>query len=132
MKQLIAALGCCLALSAQAENTVVSDHERIARSWLDLVDHGDYNSSWREAGETFQHRISQHDWLNVIEYARDPLGKPISRELISTPLDADSAIRNATVRLDFRTDFENRHVATERVTLRRTESHWQVSGYLIH
>jgi len=130
MRVILAILACSLAFAVQADNHV--DHEKIARNWLKLVDRGDYDSSWESADRTFQRRVSQDDWLNVIEYARDPLGKPVSRELISQLSKDERANRARTISLDFRTDFENRHVATERVTLQRHDNYWQVSSYLIH
>ncbi|MCV6590689.1 MAG: DUF4019 domain-containing protein [Marinobacterium sp.] len=110
-----------------------SPEERIARNWLQLVDHGDYIHSWERADKSFQRRINQQDWLNVVDYARSPLGKPISRQLAKLTDDPDlSNEHERYVHLDFYTRFEHRLTATERITLHKQEQHWRITRYLIH
>lgn len=130
MKLITLVFCICLTLTAHAGDATQRE-EQIARHWLQLVDRGDYQHSWEETDQTFQQRVDAHDWISIVEYARDPLGKPVSRVLISAHRQSRSK-HEQFVKLDFKTDFENRHVATERITLHQRDDHWLISSYLIH
>ena len=107
-----------------------------AKAWLKLVDNGQYQRSWHDAAPVFQQRFSTDDWVNISEYARLPLGKQLSRTLINhyrAETAAGPENEGGTyIKLDFKTTFENRQAATERVTLHQEASDWQVTSYLIH
>jgi|GEM_PF-3144402 len=122
----------CISLSITAQaNETTQQEEQVARHWLQLVDRGDYLHSWEETDQNFQQRINAHDWVSIVEYARDPLGHPISRTLISSHRQHHSK-GEQFIKLSFKTDFENRHIATEHITLHQRDGHWQISSYLIH
>lgn len=130
MKLITLILGCWLSMTVQASEATPQE-EQIARHWLQLVDQGDYLHSWEETDHKFQQRINARDWVSIVEYARDPLGKPVSRKLIQAQRHSTSS-NEQFVKLDFKTDFENRHIATERITLHQRDGNWQISKYLIH
>ncbi len=130
MKLITLILGCWLSIAVQAGEATAQE-EQIARHWLELVDQGDYLHSWEETDRKFQQRINARDWVSIVEYARDPLGHPASRKLIQVQRN-NAGNNEQFVKLDFKTDFENRHVATERITLHQRDGNWQISNYLIH
>ena len=49
-----------------------------------LVDDGRYAESWDHASELFRNTISKEGWKSALHGTRDPLGKVISRKVIST------------------------------------------------
>ncbi len=50
--------------------------EQSARSWLTLVDDGQYGQSWQQAGSFFQSKIAKADWEHALQQVRAPLEPP--------------------------------------------------------
>ena len=104
-----------------------------ATSWVSLIDQGQYERGWSDAGTLFKTRIAQPDWAREIKPIRRPLGAVVSRKLVgddevkSLPgaPDGDYAI------LRFDTDFSNKHTSVETIVLAREAGGWKVDGYFI-
>ncbi|XUU61530.1 DUF4019 domain-containing protein [Erythrobacter sp. HA6-11] len=103
--------------------------ESAARSWLLLVDAGDWQASFDAAGKSFQEPNTLGTWRSASEQARIPLGKALRREMIEVR--SVNAPPNGFEILRFRTDFEDRQEAIETVTLEREDGSWKVVGYFI-
>ena len=105
-----------------------------AYTWLGLIDNGEYGRSWEETASIFKAHVSQAQWEKALENITKPLGKVISREVISqTPTETvPGAPKGNYVVIQFRTDFENKKGAIETVTpMLEKDGQWRVSGYYI-
>lgn len=104
-----------------------------ARRWLQLVDSGRWNESWRGAAESFQSQISESQWAAMVQPVRAPLGPVSSRELKSlTKLSSLPGLPPGDYEtLQFQTDFARKMGAIETVGLAHENSGWKVIGYFI-
>lgn len=108
--------------------------EKSARTWLGIVDEGNYDQSWDQAAELFRGAVTKADWAKAMNGARKPLGRLLSRKLKSSTY-AESlpgAPDGKYVLLQFDTSFENKKSAVETVTpMLDRDGAWRVSGYFI-
>ena len=141
------ALAAALALGGQGETdrpigdpataleTAHADRfEAEALDWLALVDAGDWDASFAEAGRTFRDPNTATTWREASEAARVPLGavrerKTLTVSLIESAGEGRESLDQAVVR--FETRFANREKAIETVTLEEEHGKWRVVGYLI-
>lgn len=105
-----------------------------ADAWLKLVDAGQYGGSWDDAARLFKDAMSKADWEKALRGARSPLGKVVSRKVLSRTY-AESlpgAPDGKYVVLRYQASFENKKAATETVTpMLDKDGRWRVSGYFI-
>jgi hypothetical protein len=132
-------IACCLSAagigSALAQDPRATTAQKVARSWLEMADHGDAAGSWRAAGKKFQNAITADRWTESLGQVRPPLGELVERTVMSTQLtkqipgvpDGDYAL------LEFRTSFAKKTNSRETVTLEHeAPDTWRVIGYYIH
>ncbi len=105
------------------------ERERAARTWLALVDKGDWQGSFDAAGRAFRAPNTVATWQAAAEQARGPLGAVISREVIGLQTVAVPPRGYQVVR--FHTDFADRDGVIESVTLERENDVLRVVGYFI-
>ncbi len=106
----------------------------VAKSWLALVDAGNYQKSWDEAAPYFKERVKSGEWVKMVASVREPLGKVKSRELIGALFTKTlpGAPDGEYVVIQFRTAFQNKAEAVETVTpMKDDKGNWRVSGYYI-
>src|SRR5262249_51094194 len=87
----LAAAGTCLLAAAvvfgdqpagkRADGAAMKAAESAAKSWLALMDSGQYARSWKEAAQQFRRQITKEEWEKSAKSARESLGKVLSREL---------------------------------------------------
>jgi len=114
--------------------TVEAEAEAAARSWLGLLDAGDYAQSWNAAAAHFRNSITQPDWVSRVSAVRRPLGAVKSRQLSSSRVahSLPGAPDGEYVVLEFHTSYEHKAEATETVTpMKDPDGRWRVSGYYI-
>jgi hypothetical protein len=102
--------------------------------WLPLLDGGNYDGSWNELAKPFKDQVKKRDWRKAMESLRKPLGKVVSRKLVSAEFTKDlpGAPEGEYVVLKFDTVFQNRSNAVETVTpTLETDLSWRVSGYTV-
>ena len=134
-RTLLAALGALFlagAVPVASEGSPEKAAEAAARSWLGLVDAGEYGESWDAAASAFRAAITQSQWEATLDQVRRPLGKVLSRTLHSATFTTElpKAPPGDYVVLEFDTSFENRRSAGERVTpMKEKDGSWKVSGY---
>ena len=117
-------------LILSAEEAAIS----AAKAWLSLVDNGKYVESWNEAAQIFKDAVSKEQWGQTILAARKPLGKNISRELMSKSYQTSlpGAPDGEYVVIQFKASFKNKKSATETITpMMDKDGKWRVSGYYI-
>lgn len=107
--------------------------KQSAKQWLELTDSGKYGQSWEKAAKLFKSSVTKKQWESKIKSAREPLGKVISREVLSAAYarqlpgvpDGDYVV------IQYSTSFEKKKSAVETVTPMLDGSAWRVSGYFI-
>jgi hypothetical protein len=105
-----------------------------ARTWLALVDGGNYAQSWEDAAAVAKAAVNKTAWETGIRAARTPLGKVVSRTLKSAqPTNSlPGAPDGSYVVIQFNTAFEHKASAVETVTpMLEKNGTWRVSGYYI-
>ena len=102
--------------------------------WLSIVDEGKYIESWKESSEYFKQAIKQDQWEQAVRAVRKPLGKLVSRKVLSASYRTSlpGAPDGQYVVIRFNTSFENKKSAIETVTPKMDkDGMWRVSGYYI-
>ena len=122
-------------ITAKAQ-TVDREMEAVtaAEKWLVLVDAGKYGDSWRAASGYFKSAVKQDQWEQSLKAVRDPLGKLVSRKLLSkTPMSSlPGAPDGEYLVIQFETSFQNKKSAVETITpIKEKDGKWRVSGYYI-
>ncbi|WP_284124043.1 helix-turn-helix domain-containing protein [Parerythrobacter aestuarii] len=118
------------------ETAQIEQFETVARTWLALVDAGDWDASFAAAGRSFRDPNTITMWRDASLQARVPLGAMIERKALTVDFvqsgkgkgeaePTDSAI------VRFATQFENGSGTVETVTLEQEYGEWKVIGYLI-
>ncbi len=105
-----------------------------AKQWLALVDQGKYAESWKTAAAYFKNAVPEQQWLQSMNGARRPLGKVISRKLLSARFTTSmpGAPDGQYVVIQYATAFENKASAVETVTpMLDPDGKWRVSGYFV-
>lgn len=106
-----------------------------AEKWLALVDDGSYGQSWDETSGYFKNAITKQQWRESLQAYRKPLGKLVSRKLISTQYATSlpGAPDGEYVLIQYETSFENKKSAIEKITpMLDKDGKWRVSGYFIN
>ena len=133
----IVLVGLSLIVCAQtvlADEAAEKSAQAAAKQWLALVDQGKYAESWHGAAAYFKNAVTEKRWLESIKGAREPLGKLISRRLLSAAFTTSlpGAPDGQYVVIQYATSFENKASAVETVTpMRDPDQKWRVSGYFI-
>jgi hypothetical protein len=122
-------------ITAKAQ-TVDREMEAVtaAEKWLVLVDAGKYGDSWRAASGYFKGAVKQDQWEQSLKAVRAPLGKLVSRKLLSkTPMSSlPGAPDGEYLVIQFETSFQNKKSAVETITpMKEKDGKWRASGYYI-
>jgi hypothetical protein len=132
---LLVALTATLPVRAATPAEEASDKAvAVAKSWLALVDDGDYPKSWEESAALFKRAITKEKWEEALGASRQPLGDLISRTVKSTQYATSlpGAPDGEYVVIQFETSFANKKSAIETVTpMKDPDGEWRVSGYFI-
>ena len=117
-----------LAQSEEAEKKAVA----AATAWLALVDAGRYAESWDAAAVYFKNAVSQDNWVKMLEGARKPLGKLVSRKLAAKKYATSlpGAPDGQYVVIQFSAEFAAKAKAVETIApMLDPDGVWRVSGY---
>ena len=105
-----------------------------AKSWLVLIDNGQYQQSWQQTDSLFKQAMPQSNWSNVLKQVRVPLGKVILRKNLSL-MKYDSLPGTPDgeyVIIQFQSQFMNKEQAIETISLSKSSGQWQPIGYFIN
>jgi len=105
-----------------------------AKTWLALIDNGNYSQSWSESSGFFQRALTEADWKSALEKSRKPLGNLVSRQLKTTQHAAalPGAPNGSYVIMEFETSFAGMPSAVETVTFAlEQDGQWKAAGYFI-
>ena len=129
-------LVCLLNASATAPDTRGEIAAlRAAKTWLAMVDAGDYDQSWETAAEFFRNNIPKERWREVMQGVRTPLGELVTREAKEKSYETEmpGAPDGHYVVIHFSTIFENKRRSVEMVTpMMDPDGKWRVAGYFIN
>ncbi len=106
----------------------------VANKWLSLNDNGQYADGWDQTAELFKRAVEKQTWEKQLTAVREPLGKVISREVIKKEYmtSVPGAPDGGYVKIQYKTDFENKKNAIETVTpMKDKDGQWRVAGYYI-
>jgi hypothetical protein len=105
-----------------------------AEKWLALIDAGKNADSWKEASSFFKSAVKQDQWEQSLKTVRQPLGKLVSRNLLSKAYTTSlpGAPDGEYVVIQFEASFQNKKSAVETITpMKDKDGKWRVSGYYI-
>lgn len=117
-----------------AENDATRQAQAAAKSWLALVDTGQYGQSWDKASLLFRSAVMRSEWERAARAVRTPLGAVQSRTLKSATYTRTlpGAPDGEYVVIEFDSQFANKAAAVETVTpMRDRDGVWRVSGYFV-
>jgi len=129
----IALLVCVMAGYSFADSAE-EDASKAAKSWLALVDAGEYSKSWAQSAELFKNAVTKKKWSQSLDAARKPLGDLVSRKVMSAQYATSlpGAPDGEYVVIQFKSSFSNKKAAVETVTpMKDSDGKWRVSGYFI-
>ena len=117
------------------ETVQIETFEAAALEWLALVDKGDWEASFAEAGRPFRDPNTTDMWREASEKVRVPLGAMVERQTrtveLVEPREGVGSGRKPSAVVRFATQFENRAGVIESVTLEQEYGAWRVVGYVI-
>jgi len=105
-----------------------------AKSWLALVDGGQYGRSWDQASSMLKNAATRPGWEAAAKSVRTSLGALKGRKLKSATLTRTlpNAPPGEYVVLVFDSKFENKADAVETVTpMKEADGAWKVAAYYI-
>lgn len=108
--------------------------ETAGLKWLQALDAGDYALTWKNAAKSFKERVSERKWRSTMRPVREPLGKLTRRTLKAAERTTEipGAPEADYVVLTFDAAFENKTVATEKLTLiNDKDGYWRVITYTV-
>ena len=130
--------GCAFQRSASkslAEKKVREKETRAAAlEWLGLVDSGNYPAAYAMEPARLRAATTEEQFIRSMEGRRVPFGRVLSRSFIGAAF-----TRKLTGSPDgryesilFRTSFENKKLAAERVILSHESGQWRVVDYRVY
>jgi hypothetical protein len=128
----------CATRSASKSHSEKRIRETEARTaamhWLQLVDAGDYTQAYEEEPARLRAATTDAQFIRSMEGRRAPFGKVLSRKFIGAAF-----TRKLTGSPDghyesilFRTSFEHKALAAERVILSHESHQWRVVDYRVY
>jgi hypothetical protein len=123
-----------VAVSAPAADKPEDLAQAAAEAWLKLADRGDAAATWDQAAKLFQGAVTKEQWKQALGSVRPPLGKLVSRKLISRQYSekVPGAPDGKYVTIQYESVFEKKSAAVETITpMLDPDGVWRVSGYFI-
>ena len=131
-------LQSCATHSVSKSPTEKSAREKETRAaalrWLQLVDAGDYTQAYAEEPARLRASTTDAQFIRSMEGRRAPFGRVLSRKFIGAAF-----TRKLTGSPDgryesilFRTSFEHKSLAAERVILTQESRQWRVVDYRVY
>ena len=132
---LIPLAGCATHSRVRAEKRADENTTRgVAERWLEMLDDGDYEEAFEHESLRFRISGTQKQFVRYMQGRRAPFGRAASRKFIGAASmkklvglpdgDYESVL--------FKSTFENKSVAAERVILTKESDRWHVIDYRIY
>jgi hypothetical protein len=120
--------------SLAAEPKAMAEATSAARSWLHLLDRGDYAASFEQAAVVVRRAVDEHQWDRAARAVRAPLGRCLSRRFRSLRFvrSRSSNSRGPCAVIEFESDFEGKDNVVETLTpALGSDGRWRVAGYMV-
>jgi hypothetical protein len=130
----VGVVAAVLTAAAQGPDKPEDLAQRAAESWLKLSDAGNAEASWDQAAKLFKGFVTKAQWTQVLAGMRPPLGKVISRKVMSRQSSEKlpGAPDGKYVIIQYESVFEKKASADETIqTMLDPDGIWRVSGYRI-
>lgn len=118
------------AMSAEMDGQKATES---AKSWLALVDAGNYAQSWNAASTLFKSHVAAAQWESAVMAARGPLGPVVARN--PAGIDFETTLPGAPdgqyAVMKFDTKFRKKAAASETVTMAMDGGMWKAAGYYV-
>ena len=128
-------LGLCFSSLSIATEEKEAAALAAAKTWLGLVDAGEYGESWETSAAYFKSTVTKDYWLQALPAVRKLFGEPVSRKLGSVTYTQSLPAApegGEYVVIEIATTFENKKHAVETVhSMLDSDGVWRVSGYFI-
>jgi Protein of unknown function (DUF4019) len=120
--------------SAAEKRVREKEARAAAEAWLGLIDSADYATAYAAEPTRMRAATTQEQFVRSMHGRRQPFGRVLSRNFIGA-----AYTRKLTGAPDgnyesilFKTSFENKKVAAERVILSRESNGWKVVDYRVY
>ncbi len=116
------------------EKDIENKVKKSAKEWINLIDNKEYEISWKTSDILIQNLVSIKKWENLMIGSRNPLGKNISRDIISIEYknELQGVPDGEYCIIIYNSVFENKKNASETITIKKSEDEkWKVAGYYI-
>jgi Protein of unknown function (DUF4019) len=135
---LLSLQGCAMHRSVAKSLAEKRDREKEASAaashWLRLVDAGDYAQAYEQEPARLRTSTTEAQFIRSMEGRRAPFGRVLSRKFIgaafSRKLTGSPDGRYESIL--FRTSFEHKALAAERVILTQESLQWRVVDYRVY
>jgi hypothetical protein len=132
---LIPLAGCAAHSRVRAEKRADESTTRgVAERWLEMLDDGDYEEAFEHESLRFRISGTQKQFVRYMQGRRAPFGHVESRKFIgAASMKKMVGVPDGNYEsVLFKSIFENKSVAAERVILTREADRWQVIDYRIY
>lgn len=126
--------GLCFSSRSIADEAKEAAALAVAKTWLALVDAGEYGESWETAAAYLKSTVTKEYWQQALPAVRKLFGSLVSRKLmdIKYTQSLPAAPEGEYVVIQIATSFENKKYAIETVIpMLDSDGEWRVSGYFI-
>ena len=130
--------GCAMHRSATKAAGEKRTREKEARAaaeeWLNLIDKTDYAAAYASEPVRLRSATTEEQFVRSMQGRRQPFGRVLSRNYIGAAYTRKltSAPDGNYESILFKTSFENKKLAAERVILSRESSGWKVVDYRVY
>jgi len=130
--------GCAIHLSVTKAATEKRIREKEARAaageWLDLIDKADYAAAYAKEPARLRAATTEDQFVRSMQSRRQPFGRVRSRNFLGAAYTRKltSAPDGNYESILFKTSFENKKLAAERVILSRESNGWEVVDYRVY
>jgi hypothetical protein len=130
--------GCAIHRSVTKAATEKRTREKEARAaaeeWLALIDSGDYAAAYAKEPARLRAATTQEQFERSMQGRHQPFGRVISRNFIGAAYTRKltSAPDGNYESILFKTSFENKKLAAERVIMSRESNAWKVVDYRVY
>ena len=123
-------------LQSDDDEEVATSDARSAEAalgWLALVDEGEWEESWQQAGAIFRSQVTAQQWEEVAKSVRDPLGAVQSREVVAVQQTSNlpGVPEGDYIMLQFATAFAGASESVETVIMHDGDDGLKTVGYLV-
>ena len=128
----------CTFHSVSKARTQKREREKEARTaaldWLGLIDAGDYARAYAEEPARLRAATTEGQFMRSMESRRAPFGRVLSRKFIGAAFTGKltGSPDGRYESILFRTSFENKTLAAERVIMTHDENQWRVVDYRVY